>query len=133
MNESVVRLLAIATGGALGAVTRYGVGVACAAAWGSRFAYGTLLVNVVGCFVLGVCMHEAWLAPDRSASHWHAGLTVGLLGGLTTFSTFGYQTIRHVDAGEPLLAILNVGLNVTLGLLAAVAGLLLARVLWPTV
>ncbi len=130
MSESLVRLLAIALGGALGATARYGVGLACAAAWGARFAYGTLLVNVVGCFLLGLLMHEAWLPADRGAMHWHAGVSVGLLGGLTTFSTFGYQTIRHVEAGEPLLAIGNIALNVTLGLLAAGAGLIVSRTLW---
>lgn len=131
MSESMLRLLAIALGGAAGAVTRYGVGVACAAAWGARFAYGTLIVNVVGCFLLGLLMHEAWLPADKGSVHWHTGVSVGLLGGLTTFSTFGYQTIRHVEAGEPLLAIGNVGLNVTLGLIAAGAGLMVSRALWP--
>ena len=131
MNESFARLVAVAIGGAGGAVTRYGVGVLLARIGDGRFGHATLVVNVVGCFALGVLMHEVWAAPGKAASVWHTGVTVGLLGGLTTFSTFGYQTIRHVDAGEPLLALANVALNVVLGLAAAAVGLGIARTVWP--
>lgn len=131
MNELAIRLTAVAFGGALGAVARYGVGAACVAWLGPRFAFGTLLVNVLGCFALGGLMHEALFASERGAPAWHAGLTIGLLGGLTTFSTFGYQTIRHFEQGEPLLAMTNVLLNVTLGLAAAASGITLARTIWP--
>lgn len=131
MSESLYKVAAIALGGGLGAVTRYSVGLACESLWGARFGHATLLVNVVGCFALGLLMHEAWVAAEKPVGPWHAGLTVGLLGGLTTFSTFGYQTIRHVEAGEPLLALANVALNVVLGLAAAGSGLYLARVWWP--
>lgn len=127
MTDTAYRLIAIALGGAAGALTRYGVGVACARAWGERFGYGTLLVNAVGCFALGVLMHETWAAGERLSPHAHAGLAVGLLGGLTTFSTFGYQTVRHVDSGEPGLALLNIAANVVVGLAAAAAGLAAAR------
>lgn len=126
MNETWMRLTAIALGGAAGAVTRYAVGLACAAALGERFAWGTLAVNVAGCFAIGVLMHEAWSLPPRSHP-WHDGLTVGLLGGLTTYSAFGYQTVRHVEAGEPLLALTNAGLNLALGLGAVAMGLAVSR------
>ena len=99
MHDTALRLLAIGVGGGLGAIGRYAIGLFCAAVFGDRFAHGTLVVNVAGCFALGVLMHEAWLANDQQSSVWHVGLTVGLLGGLTTFSTFGYQTVRHLDAG----------------------------------
>lgn len=130
MNENLLRLMAIGAGGAAGAVARHAVGVGCAALWGDRFGYGTLLVNVVGCFALGVIMHEAWTIEQRN--HLHSGLAVGLLGGLTTFSTFGYQTIRHLEEGEPVMALMNVALNLLLGLAAAASGLAAARALWPT-
>lgn len=129
MSDTAARLVAIAAGGALGALARYGVGVACARVWGERFAYGTLLVNVAGCFALGLLMHEAWLTSQRLTPHAHAGLAVGLLGGLTTFSTFGYQTVRHVEAGEVGLAVLNIAANVFVGLLAAMLGVYAARLL----
>lgn len=126
-----MRLVAVAVGGAVGAVTRYGVGAGCVALWGPRFGHGTLVVNVVGCFLLGLLMHESLIAAERFAPAWHAGLTVGLLGGLTTFSTFGYQTVRHLEHGETLLAVANVTLNVVLGLAAAVGGVWLGRAVWP--
>ncbi len=129
MIEMAYRFAAIGLGGALGAMTRYGVGLACVRAWGDRFGYGTLLVNAVGCFILGILMHEAWAVGDRLSPHAHAGLTIGLLGGLTTFSTFGYQTVRHMELGEPWLAMFNVAVNVVLGLIAAAAGLALTRTL----
>lgn len=132
MQESFYRVAAIALGGGLGAVARYGAGLACESLWGGRFGHATLLVNVVGCFALGLLMHEAWLATaEKPIGPWHAGVTVGLLGGLTTFSTFGYQTVRHLEAGEPLWALANVALNVVLGLAAAAAGLALGRLVWP--
>lgn len=135
MSETVARLIAIAIGGATGALARYGVGILCVRAWGERFAFGTLLVNALGCFVLGFLMHEVWLATggeNRTGQPlpiWHTGLTVGLMGGLTTFSTFGYQTIRHVEAGELGLAMLNVAANVVIGLAAAGLGLGAARLI----
>ncbi len=131
MNDAWVRIAAVAIGGALGSVARYLVGVWLVALWGERFPLATLLVNVAGCFALGLLMHEAWAPATRHASLWHAGVTVGLLGGLTTFSTFGYQTVRHLDAGEPVLALANVALNLVLGLAAAGAGLWLSRAWWP--
>lgn len=131
MNDVWIRVAAVAVGGAIGSVARYLVGLGCVALWGERFPLGTLLVNVAGCFVIGLFMHEAWAPATRSASVWHGALTVGVLGGLTTFSTFGYQTIRHVELGEPVLALLNVGLNLVLGLGAVIAGLMLSRAWWP--
>ena len=127
MNETLYRLTAIGLGGALGALARFGVGVLCVRLIGVRFGYGTLIVNGIGCFLLGMLMHEAVIASGRLSPHMHAGLTIGLLGGLTTFSTFGYQTVRHLELGEPGLALLNVGANVLIGLTAATGGLMLAR------
>jgi CrcB protein len=125
MTEGWMRVAAIALGGAAGAVARYGVGVASVRLLGDRFAWGTLAVNVVGCFLIGVLMHEAW--SHHRASHWHDGLTVGVLGGLTTYSAFGYQTVRHLETGDPLLAVANVGLNLALGLGGVALGLAAAR------
>ena len=127
MTDSLLRLAAVGLGGALGAMARYGVGIACFKLLGDRFGYGTLVVNAVGCFLLGFLMHEAWSSGEKLSGHVHVGLTVGLLGGLTTFSTFGYQTLRHIERGELMLATLNVVANLVVGLAAAMGGLLLAR------
>lgn len=116
-------VLAVAIGGATGAVARYLIGQACLKLLGDRFGYGVLAVNVVGCFLLGLLAHGGFAAALRAPWLCHPGLTAGLLGGLTTFSTFGYQTVGHLERGEVRLAAANVAANVLLGCAAAAAGL----------
>ena len=124
MNSHVI---AIAIGGALGAVSRYGVNLACARWLGDHFAFGTLVVNVVGCFLLGM------LAPLGSAefARWnavtHSAATVGFLGALTTFSTFGFETARYIENTQHGAAMANVGANLLLGMAAVYLGLTVGR------
>ena len=110
----------VALGGALGAMARYGAGLMCSGAFGDRFPWGTLLVNVLGCFLLG------WLLQSTTTSD-TAKLAVGagFLGAFTTFSTFGVQTLQAWQR-SPALAFLNIGTNVLLGLLAAGLGIYFA-------
>jgi len=124
-------LLAVAVGGAAGAVSRYLASAACVQYLGDRFGYGTLLVNVLGCFLLGFMMHNGPTGLARAPWLAHPGLTAGLLGGLTTFSTFGYQTIGHFERGELKLALVNVAANVVLGCLAAACGIYLRTITLP--
>ena len=127
----MANLIAVAIGGAVGAAGRYLVGLACLYGLGDRFGYGTLIVNVVGCFLLGLFIHGGFAAAVRIPWLVHPGLTAGLLGGLTTFSTFGYQTIGHIERGELRLAGINVAANVILGCLAAAGGLAASRAITP--
>ncbi|MEM6798320.1 MAG: CrcB family protein [Planctomycetota bacterium] len=122
-----LHLFAVALGGAFGAAIRYAVTLGCEARFGERFGYGTLLVNVAGCFLLGVLTHEGLANATRAPWLTHPGLKAGLLGGLTTFSTFGLQTVGHVEQGEWKLAAANVSANLVLGCLAVVAGLAVSR------
>lgn len=89
------------------------------------FPAGTLLVNVVGCFLLG-----ALVVAIESRTDWHPELRyllgVGFLGALTTFSTFGYETFELLRVGDHWLALASVALNVGLGLGAVIAGRALA-------
>ena len=121
------QLLIVALGGAAGASCRYLVGLACLRYLGDRFAFGTLLVNVAGCFLIGTLMHMAQAHPSRLPVLPHLGATVGFLGGLTTFSTFGYETVLYIEEQKWLLAGANVLANVILGLLAAYVGLVCWR------
>ena len=123
-----LKLLAVAVGGAVGACTRYVVSQWAAGRFGADFPYGTLIVNVVGCFIIGVFLT---LTTERLivSPYWRLVVAVGFLGGLTTFSSIGYETLRLVDAANLLPAISNVALNVCVSLFATWAGMMLARAL----
>lgn len=118
--------------GAAGAVSRYGVGLMAERSLGSHFAFGTLLVNVLGCLALGFL-----LELDRGTSVLTHPLrllfAVGFLGAFTTFSTFGYETIRYLQDGAGQLALLNVTANLVLGLGAVWVGWGVARLTMPVV
>ncbi len=112
-------LLWVALGAAVGAPLRYAV----AHLLDRRVPWGTVLVNVVGSFVLGL------LSGSSLTGAAQALLGVGFCGALTTYSTFGYETLRLARTGAPVAALLNVGLSVLAGLGAADLGLLLATLL----
>ena len=121
-----MRFLLIGLGGAAGSVLRYWLtGLVQSGAGGTAFPLGTLAVNVVGCFAVGLL---AELAGSRAFFDpgMRGLLIVGLIGGFTTFSTFAYETLR----ATPLVAVANVLLSVCLGLSAVWAGGRLAQALW---
>ncbi len=106
----------------MGAILRYALGGSVqSAAPKSLFPIGTLVVNIIGCFAIGVV---AQMVEARGALHPNARLflTVGLIGGFTTFSAFASETLNGFRAGVPAIAIANVVASVILGLLAAWAG-----------
>ncbi len=108
----------IATFAAVGAVLRYLTDRTVARRTGGAFPWGTLLVNVAGCFLLGAISGSSRLTRSL--------LGAGFSGSLTTFSTFGYETVRLVEHRAFGRAIWNVALNAGFGLAAAAAGLALA-------
>jgi CrcB protein len=114
-------LSAVALGGACGAVARHVVSLVLAQ-WCPRFPMmGTLVVNLVGCLLIGVL---AAVLVQRDASEvWRHLLVAGFLGGLTTFSTFGFQTVELLREDRLLLAIVNILANLVPGLLLVAAGL----------
>jgi len=115
----MIQLLAIGLGGFLGAITRYAVHT-----WALRlgtFPYGTLIVNVTGCFLMGVIYTVAREREDVSANV-QSFLTFGFLGSLTTFSTFGGETIELLRQDHLFQALANVALNLFLGLIAVGLG-----------
>lgn len=122
----LVKLLLIAAGGALGTVLRYGFHEGAAALLGRSFGVGVLVANIVGCFALGFVGTAAAERLFELRDEHHLALTVGFLGGLTTFSTFAFDTVRHAQDGRWGAAGANVALNVVLGLAAAIAGYALA-------
>ncbi len=120
-------ILIIGAGGLVGAIMRYLVGGWVDGAAGNpSFPYGTLVVNVLGCAVIGLL---AGLAETRGilSAEARAFLLVGLLGGFTTFSAFGFETITLVRDGALLTGLANVGVQVVLGLGAVWAGVSVAQ------
>ena len=120
-------VLMVGAGGLLGAVLRYLVATWVQGAAGSGgFPYGTLAVNAAGCLVIGLVAGYAEARQPLSA-HAQAFLIVGVLGGFTTFSAFGIDTVRLVRDGAYLAGAANVVLQVAVGLAAVAAGLILAQ------
>lgn len=122
----IAKLLIIGAGGFLGAILRYGIGGLVQQSSSLRFPIGIMVVNVLGCFLFGLA--SGWFAGHESPSaHWKAFLTIGLLGGFTTFSTFGADTFDLLKSGQIGFAVLNAGLSVVLGILAVWGGISLVK------
>lgn len=119
------RFLWICLAGAAGTGARYLIAVWAAQRLGSTFPYGTLLVNLVGCFAIAGLMHAAltlgWPATTRVA------VTIGFIGGLTTYSSFNYETMRLFEEGALATAGLNVAVTLLGGFMAGWLGLIAAR------
>ncbi|KZB80650.1 fluoride efflux transporter CrcB [Amycolatopsis regifaucium] len=121
-------VLFVALGGGAGAILRYLTDLRTRAWLGGAFPWGTLAVNVAGSAVLGFL--TGWALHGGQPDTVRSLLAVGFCGGLTTFSTFGYETLRLFTATARLRAVLNVGVTVVAGIGAATAGLALATALW---
>lgn len=121
-------LLLVALGAAVGAPLRYFTDRAVQARHDSVFPWGTLTVNVVGSLVLGLLLGGAAAGGIPDAVVTAAG--VGFCGALTTYSTFGYETIRLAEGGSVLYGSANVVVSLAAGLAAAWLGLALAGVIW---
>ena len=120
------QVLAIAGGGAVGAVLRYWVSSGVYALTGRGFPYGTLVVNVLGSLVMGFLY--IWLLERMPGGvAMRAFLIIGLLGAFTTFSTFSIETLNLMEAGQIARAVLNTLLSVVLCIGAAALGVMLAR------
>ena len=119
-------LAGIAAGGAAGSVARYLVQVQCAHWFGSRFPYGTLMVNTVGSLLIGV-LYIVLLERYAVSAETRLALLTGLLGGFTTFSAFSLETLDLIQRGSFLGAAGNVVLNVALCLAACFLGMTAAR------
>jgi len=120
-----LRLLLIAVFGAIGTLARYGLQGLVQVKMVSTFPYGTLAVNLTGCFFLGLIgqftVNRMVISPELRIA-----IAVGFFGGYTTFSSFGWETAKMLEAGEWLWATTYVATSVVLGLFLSVAGIRLA-------
>ena len=122
----LTQTLLVGLGGALGAMARYGVGIAALRAFGPGFPLGVLTVNIVGSFLMGVVVV---LAAQRGLTHLSPFVMTGILGGFTTFSAFSLEAVTLWERGEAAQAALYVALSVCLSIFGLIAGLWLARTL----
>jgi CrcB protein len=121
-------LLSIAICGAMGCLSRYFVSGWVYGVLGRSFPYGTFVVNIAGSFIIGFLM-EFGIRSTLIPPNIRIGLTVGFMGGLTTFSTFSYETFRLLEDGEFFIASTNILLSVLTCLLFTWAGINAARYL----
>jgi fluoride exporter len=120
------QVMAIAAGGALGSVLRYGLSMWVHTLAGRGFPYGTLAVNVLGCLAMGFLFVLLVERMGESAV-WRAGLLIGVLGGFTTFSSFSIETFNLIEQGSLVKAAGNMAASLFLCLGATWLGVLLAR------
>jgi fluoride exporter len=121
-------LIAVAAGGAIGAVARYLLAVAVQARWPGPFPAGTFVVNVTGCLLIGML---AGTLETRAAFSPAVRLFIapGILGAFTTFSTFGLETVAALTHGQVGIALANIALSVLAGLAAVATGIWLGRLI----
>lgn len=120
----MMNIVFVGLGGFIGASTRYLISLYASKLFTSKIPIGTLTVNILGSLIIGIVM-ELTLKTSLISPHMKLFLTTGFLGGLTTFSTFSYETMELIEKGELLLAIFNIALN----LLLSLGGDILGRVI----
>lgn len=120
------RFLAVALGGLIGSSLRYAVTSWAMRRFGQAFPWGTAIVNIVGCFLIGYLLPKG---PEQSTLGLGGRLflVTGLLGGLTTFSSFAFESVRLVQVGSPLSALANLSINLVLGLSTVWLGMRVGR------
>ncbi|MFS0826854.1 fluoride efflux transporter CrcB [Pseudomonas phoenicis] len=123
----ITLIAAVTAGGIAGTLLRFATGQWVLANWPRHFYLGTLAVNLVGCLLIGL-LYGLFLLKPSVPVELRAGLIVGFLGGLTTFSSFSLDTVRLLESGQVPLALGYAGLSVLGGLLATWAGLALTRI-----
>ena len=119
------QILLIGLGGALGAISRYGLSSLVYRITGREFPWGTLVVNVFGSLLMGIL--SVWLIERVANPELRALLIVGFLGALTTFSTFSIETLALLEDGALARAFANVLMSVIVCVAAAWAGVVIAR------
>jgi CrcB protein len=116
----------LAIAGALGTLSRYGLCGLTQKLTGAGFPYGTLLVNVLGCLIIGFIM-QIGLNTDFMSKSLRLAITLGFLGAFTTFSTFSYETVTYIQNGAWLHAAANIAMNLVLCIIATLLGMAAGR------
>jgi CrcB protein len=125
--ERAMNILVVAIGGAVGSVLRYLVSLWTASRGWTAFPWATLIVNVAGCFLIMLIVTIA--AGLTMRTNLRLFLTTGIMGGLTTYSTFDMETTQFFQAGAPMSGFANLGLTVVACFVAGLAGIALAKLI----
>jgi fluoride exporter len=116
----------VGIGGFIGAIARFWIGVYVGQRMGTKFPYATFMINISGCFMVGVIMtiltEKTHLGPN-----WRYLIPIGFIGAYTTFSTFEYETLRALQDGQFTAGLLNVFLSVIIGFAMVWAGVIVGR------
>ena len=127
-SVALQKYLLIAAGGALGAIARYWVGAAIGSRMGAKFPYGTLVINLTACVIIGFSL--TWLNRRVEISPaWRYLIPVGFVGAYSTFSTYEWETLATLRAGAFMLAGLYAAGSLLLGLAATWLGVVMAEAL----
>ncbi|HVZ16922.1 MAG TPA: fluoride efflux transporter CrcB [Terriglobales bacterium] len=118
----------VGVGGFLGAITRFWLGVYVGTRLGSRFPYGTFIINISGSFLIGLVLT---ILAERStlSPNWRYLIPIGFIGAYTTFSTFEFETLRAMQDGQIAIGLMNVIGSVTMGFIAVWLGVITAKLL----
>jgi CrcB protein len=127
-RKALLKYLLIAAGGALGSIARYWVGSTIAGRMGIRFPYGTLIVNITACVIIGFSLTYMGKRADLSPA-WRYLIPIGFIGAYSTFSTYEWETLSTMRSGAFLLAALYAAGSFILGLAAVWGGSVLAETL----
>lgn len=122
------RYLLVGIGGALGSVARFWVGSAMAGRFGTRFPYGTFLINITACLIIGFSIEYLGQHVELTPA-WRYLVPIGFVGAYSTFSTFEWEIFSNLQLGAFLLAGLYLCLSILLGLLAVWLGVSMAKLM----
>ena len=122
------RYLLIAMGGALGSVARYWVGTIVAGKMGTRFPFGTFVINITACVIIGFSLALLGRRTGLNPA-WRFLIPIGFIGAYSTFSTFEWETFTNLQAGAFMIAALYVASSFVFGLAAVWGGVMIAKIL----
>jgi CrcB protein len=122
----LLKYLMVGIGGGLGSILRFWLGSYIGTRMGTRFPYGTFVINITGSFLIGVVF--AFLtARTQWSPNWRYLIPIGFIGGYTTFSSFEYETLQTIRDGQIGLGLLYVGASVAVGFAAVWGGMMAGR------
>lgn len=122
----MLKYVLVGVGGCLGSILRFWLGSYIGEKMGTRFPYGTFVINITGSFLIGL-IFALLTAKTQWSPNWRYLIPIGLIGGYTTFSSFEYETLRTIQDGQLGLALLYIGLSVFIGFVAVWGGVIAGK------